>query len=172
MNSLQIIRVTLDELPQLQDISRQTFFETFASSCSISDMQSYLNNNFERQQLSTEIKNENSCFYFAIYNQKLAGYLKINFNSAQTEFKDPKALEIERIYILQNFQKQRLGQSLLQHAIQIGKQNSLHYIWLGVYEHNNKAIQFYKKNGFRSFDSHVFMVGNDKQIDILMKLDL
>ena len=35
-----------------------------------------------------------------------------------------------------------------------------------------RAINFYKKNGFVEFDKHVFKLGNDEQTDIMMKLKL
>lgn len=47
------------------------------------------------------------------------------------------------------------------------------YIGLEGWEENTKAIQFfYTKNGFEAFDKHIFMLGSDQQIDIMMKLDL
>ncbi|GAA4792702.1 hypothetical protein GCM10023231_21090 [Olivibacter ginsenosidimutans] len=54
----------------------------------------------------------------------------------------------------------------------MAKQRKTRYIWLGVWEDNQRAIQFYKKNGFITFDKHVFTLGNDKQTDIMMKLQL
>ncbi|MEY3918157.1 MAG: Protease synthase and sporulation negative regulatory protein 1, partial [Bacteroidota bacterium] len=46
------------------------------------------------------------------------------------------------------------------------------YIWLGVWEHNPRAIRFYEKQGFVKFDQHIFQLGDDEQTDILMKLSL
>jgi ribosomal protein S18 acetylase RimI-like enzyme len=45
-------------------------------------------------------------------------------------------------------------------------------VWLGVWEKNEKAIQFYKKWGFVQFDKHLFQLGDDAQTDIMMKLQL
>ena len=55
-------------------------------------------------------------------------------------------------------------------AIGIAIQSNLQYIWLGVWENNTKGIDFYLKNGFETFQTHIFMIGNDAQNDILMKL--
>ena len=46
----------------------------------------------------------------------------------------------------------------------------LKYIWLGVWQENPKAIQFYTKNGFEVFDQHVFKLGDEEQTDFLMRL--
>jgi ribosomal protein S18 acetylase RimI-like enzyme len=98
--------------------------------------------------------------------------LKINFGDAQTELKDNKSVEIERIYVLQAFQGKKLGQALYEKAISIAKEMKVKYVWLGVWEQNHRALQFYKKNGFVQFDTHIFKLGNDEQTDIMMKLEL
>jgi ribosomal protein S18 acetylase RimI-like enzyme len=100
------------------------------------------------------------------------GYLKINFGASQTELKDNEALEIERIYVLQAFHGKKLGQALYEKAISIAKEMKVKYVWLGVWEQNHRALQFYKKNGFVPFDTHIFKLGNDEQTDIMMKLAL
>ena len=41
-----------------------------------------------------------------------------------------------------------------------------------VWEENLRAIRFYEKNGFKTFDKHVFRLGSDEQTDIMMKLEL
>jgi len=53
--------------------------------------------------------------------------------------------------------------------MQVAHQNEVDYVWLGVWEENPRAIRFYQKNGFVEFDKHIFKLGDDKQIDIMMK---
>jgi len=62
-----------------------------------------------------------------------------------------------------------VGQLLMEKAYQVAQLKKAEYVWLGVWEHNTKAIQFYKRNGFSEFGSHMFKLGNDDQRDILMK---
>ena len=64
----------------------------------------------------------------------------------------------------------KVGQVLYQKALAMAKELKLNYIWLGVWEKNGRAIQFYKKNGFLEFDQHIFILGNDEQTDLLMRL--
>ncbi len=64
------------------------------------------------------------------------------------------------------------GQLLLEKALEIAAENHINYIWLGVWEKNPRAIRFYEKNGFIQFDTHIFMVGNDPQTDVMMKRSL
>lgn len=172
MNPIEITEVTINEINELQKIGRQTFHETFADSNSEENMKSYLENDFSIEKLSREVNNENSEFYFAKIDNKVIGYLKVNFGESQTELKDNKALEIERIYVLKEFHGKNVGQFLYNKAIEVAEQKSSEYVWLGVWEQNPRAIRFYEKNGFEVFDKHIFKLGNDEQIDIMMKLKL
>ena len=135
-------------------------------------MQKYLEEGFSIDKLTAELTNPHSEFHFAKHDNKVIGYLKINFGQAQTEFNDNKALEIERIYVLKEFYGKKVGQVLYDKAFDIAKQAGADYLWLGVWEENQRAINFYKKNGFVEFDKHIFKLGDDEQTDIIMKLKL
>lgn len=172
MENITIRKATLNDIEQLQKIGRETFFETFSSSNTEENMRKYLEEGFSIEKLTDELNNENSAFYFALSETKVIGYLKINFGASQTELKDEKALEIERIYVLKEFHGKKVGQILYEKAIEIAKQKNSDYVWLGVWEENLRAISFYKKNGFVEFDKHIFKLGNDEQTDIMMKLKL
>lgn len=172
MNSIEIIKITISDITELQRIGRQTFKETFADSNSEENMKSYLEEDFSLEKLAKEVNNENSEFYFAKIDNEIIGYLKVNFGESQTELKDSKALEIERIYVSKEFHGKSVGQLLYDKAIEIAKQKNSDYVWLGVWEENPRAISFYKKNGFVEFDKHIFKLGDDEQTDIMMKLKL
>jgi diamine N-acetyltransferase len=81
-------------------------------------------------------------------------------------------VEIERIYVQNAYQGLKIGKALFDKAVSVAKERKASYLWLGVWEENHKAIAFYEKNGFLAFDKHIFMLGNDPQTDIMMKLML
>ena len=172
MDDIEITKVKLADITDLQVISRQTFFETFADHNTADDMQKYLDNNLSTDKLKSELADKNSEFYFATIDNKVIGYLKINFGRAQTELKDKSSLEIERIYVLKDFHGKKVGQVLYEKALDIAKQTKVDYVWLGVWENNPRAINFYKKNGFVEFDKHIFKLGDDEQTDIMMRLKI
>jgi ribosomal protein S18 acetylase RimI-like enzyme len=172
MTDIDIIKVTTKDIDQLQKIGRHTFQETFSESNSEENMKNYLEEGFSKEKLTTELNDENAEFYFATLNNEVIGYLKLNFGESQTELKDNKALEIERIYVLKGFHGKKVGQILYDKAIEVAKQKKVDYVWLGVWEENPRAINFYMKNGFVEFDKHIFKLGNDQQTDIMMKLKL
>lgn len=167
-----IEKINLLEVTQLQSLSRQTFSETFSSSNSKENMDKYLNENLSIEKLSDELKNESSVFFFIKDGSQNIGYLKLNMGPSQTELKDETALEIERIYVIQEYQGKKVGQQLYEKAIQVAKEKKAQYVWLGVWEENHKAIQFYQKNGFEVFDKHIFTLGDEEQTDLMMRLFL
>ena len=172
MENIDIVRVTLNDFDQLQKIGRQTFSETFSSDNLEENMKKYLDQDFSLEKLTAELNDKNSEFYFATLDNNVIGYLKLNFGQSQTELNDDKALEIERIQVLKEFHGKNVGQILYEKAMQIARQTNADYVWLGVWEENPRAINFYKKNGFIEFDKHIFKLGNDEQTDIMMKLQL
>jgi ribosomal protein S18 acetylase RimI-like enzyme len=172
MGNIYTKRVSLNDIEQLQIIGRLTFSETFSSANTQENMTKYLEEDFSIEKLTSELSNKKSEFYFAVFENNIIGYIKLNFGQSQTELKDDKSLEIERIYVLKEFHGKNVGQLLYEKVIQIAKQMNANYVWLGVWEKNPRAINFYKKNGFVEFDKHIFKLGNDEQTDIMMKLKL
>ena len=166
---LEIERIGLDELRTLQELSKKTFYEAFSSSTSPEDMQAYLDRAFSEEKLGSELEGVDSQFYFAQLQGRPVGYLKLNFGKAQTEKLDGYGLEIERIYILQEFQGRKIGQQLIARAIGIAEELKMEHVWLGVWEKNNGAIALYQRNGFVQVGSHPFMMGQDQQTDLILK---
>lgn len=167
-----IKKVTINDIDLLQKIGKQTFYETFSAGNTEENMTTYLNEGFSKEKLIAELNDQHVEFYFATLNNNIIGYLKLNVGQAQTELQDDNALEIERIYVLREFHGKNVGQLLYNKAIQIARQKKASYVWLGVWEKNPRAINFYKKNGFIEFDKHIFKLGNDEQTDIMMQLKL
>jgi ribosomal protein S18 acetylase RimI-like enzyme len=172
MKNLKIRKATHKDAKLLLNIGRQTFFEKFTENNSEENMLQYASEAYTFEKILSEVNNPNSQFYLANLNKQTIGYLKINFGNAQTELQDPQALELERIYVLKEFQGQKIGQLLFEKTLEIAKQAKLNYVWLGVWEENLRAIKFYEKNGLKAFSKHIFMLGNDPQTDIMMKIEL
>ena len=172
MENIEIRRVTLNDIQTLQKISKETFAETFSENNDEANMNKYLEEGFATDKLSKEISNPASQFYFATLEGQVIGYLKINTGNAQTEGTAEHALEIERIYVLSAYHGKKVGQLLYAKAMQLADELKSNYVWLGVWEENQRAIRFYEKNGFIAFDKHIFKLGEDEQTDIMMKKTL
>ncbi len=172
LENVVIQRVTIDELSQLREIGKRTFLESFGDQNKKEDMDAYLKKSFAENQLMSELSDDSSEFYFAKLDGQIIGYLKVNYGNSQTEIKGPESLEIERIYVLKEMHGLRVGQLLYKKALEIAKSKKFKFIWLGVWEKNSRAIRFYEKNGFVTFDKHTFLLGSDVQTDLMMKVNL
>jgi len=142
----------------LQQISKTTFTDTYAWGNTQENMHAYLEAHFSLAQLKKEISNPESFFYFARHKTQVVGYLKLNMGQAQSETQKA-ALEIERIYVLKNFQGQHIGKTLFQKALAIAQKKQLQFVWPSVWENNSRAIAFYTTLGFIPYDKHLFKCG-------------
>lgn len=166
--TINIKKCTHEDLRELQEVSYETFNETFKDQNSPENINAYLERAFNLPQLEKELDNSSSEFYFVYFNNDIAGYLKVNINDAQSEEMSDESLEIERIYIKNKFQKHGLGKYLLNKSMEIAMERNKKKIWLGVWEKNENAIAFYKKMGFVQTGAHSFNMGDEEQIDFIM----
>ncbi|MEH7123690.1 GNAT family N-acetyltransferase [Bacillus sp. JJ1532] len=166
--TIKLKKCTHEDLQTLQEISIETFNDTFKDQNSPENMNAYLERAFNLKQLEKELSNMSSEFFFVYFHNEMAGYLKVNTNEAQSEEMGKESFEIERIYIKNKFQKHGLGKYLLNQAMEIAMDRKKKKIWLGVWEKNENAIAFYKKMGFVQTGAHSFYMGDEEQTDLIM----
>lgn len=169
MESIALVKLNTSHLNELVSLSRQTFITAFGNQNEPKYLNPYLDQAFSLQVLKSELENPLIEYYFAQINDKSVGYLKLNQGFAQSDLKEEHALELERIYVLQNHQGKQIGQYMLDFFIQRAKELNKPSVWLGVWEKNLRAIEFYKRNGFKIVSSHAFNLGGDIQTDLIMK---
>tara|TARA_R110000868_G_scaffold37619_1_gene132826 strand:+ start:5929 stop:6447 length:519 start_codon:yes stop_codon:yes gene_type:complete len=170
--NLNIVKCNVNDLEALTHISKETFITAFQNKNNPDDFEAHLSIALTRHTIKNELQNPNSDFYFVYLNTECVGYCKTNVKEAQTELFDLNAFELERLYVLENHQGKHIGQYVLEYCIHKAQASHANYIWLGVWEKNTNAIRFYERMGFEKFGSHPFYIGNDKQTDWLMKLNL
>lgn len=170
--NLNLQMCTLEDLEELQEISRETFYDTFGSVNKPEDIEAYMERAYAPEQLKQEMSETDSVFYFLYDNQEIVGYLKLNKDGAQTEPMGENALEVERIYIRPAYKRQGYGSYLIQKAENIALKMAKNKIWLGVWEDNDIALAFYSKRGFKQIGSHSFYMGEDEQVDLIMEKQL
>ena len=161
-----------EDVDILRELSVKTYYDTFASMCAASDMAAYLSEAYDRDKLLRELCDAHEHFFFLYADGKLAGYLKLNEAPSQSDINDDASLEIERIYVSAAFQGKGLGKFLMEQAVHRAAELGKQYVWLGVWERNEKALRFYRNNGFYAVGTHSFVMGDDKQTDHIMRKDL
>ncbi|MEK6480558.1 GNAT family N-acetyltransferase [Catalinimonas sp. 4WD22] len=170
--NLQLSLLNPHDLKELQALSIKTFQDAFGSVNTEEDMKIYLEQAFGEAQLLEELQDTDTDFYFLKNGRETVGYCKLKFGLPNTHSGNGKALEICRLYVLQQYQGKQLGQWMLNNIVQMAEERGLDFAWLGVWSQNPGAIRLYERNGFSKIGSYTFMLGNDAQTDYILKREL
>jgi len=164
---IHIRKILPADAPVLSDIARESFYDTFTGTCTEDDMQGFLDTFFSPEKLLEEIREDGNQFYFAEAEGQPVAF--IQFMEDYRSFpmmKKWKSVELKRIYVLSEFHGRSIARLLMEHLFHFAAENSYEVIWLGVWEHNDRAKRFYEKYGFRfSGHTHDFPIGNTPQTD-------
>jgi|SRR5688572_7848005 len=163
---------TEHDAQELLELSRQTFIDTFGPHNTAENMRLYVEKTFTLDEIKKELKDANATFILTEEADQLIGYAKLRANNNPAELRGKHAIEIERIYSIQAYLGKNVGKTLMQACLDLARSRGYSAVWLGVWEHNPRAIRFYEKYGFEKFGSHPFWLGNDPQTDLLLKRDL
>jgi diamine N-acetyltransferase len=162
----------INDAPLIADISRSTFYDTFAEFNTKENMDKFMNGPFSTESLVNEVAAPGNMFLLAFIDDEAVGYVRMREDAALEQFKNMPAIEIARIYASQHAIGKGVGKALMQKCIDVARAKNNEMIWLGVWEHNRRAIDFYTKWGFEKFGEHEFVLGDDVQTDWLMKRGL
>jgi ribosomal protein S18 acetylase RimI-like enzyme len=169
---LSIKIATVAEAELIASMSRQTFYDSFAEQNTKENMDKFLTDPFSFESLVKEVGQPGNTFMLAYDDARPVGYTRIRENNNPPELGTSNALEIARLYAIKEYIGKGVGSFLMEKAIALGKEKGKEFLWLGVWEENKRAIDFYHRWGFRKFAEHIFMLGDDPQQDWLMKKEL
>jgi len=154
----------------IAELSRRTFYDTFAPYNTPENMDQFLQTQFTMEQLMEEVGAPRNTFLLAWLGEEVAGYARLYEGSELPhELSGTTAIEISRIYATQEAIGKGVGKALMEACIEIAREKGTTWIWLAVWEHNGRAIAFYEKMGFEIFGKHIFVLGQDLQNDWEMK---
>jgi ribosomal protein S18 acetylase RimI-like enzyme len=171
-STITIRPATDEDAVAIADFSRLTFNESFGPYNTEANMQKFMNERFTRTKLAAEIYDRSNHFFIAVDNGEICGYVKLKESESPQELGNIPSIELARIYTTQNRVGKGIGRLLMGKAIEFARSRNKQALWLGVWEHNERAISFYRKWGFERFSQHPFTLGDDIQTDWLMKKEL
>jgi len=163
---------TSEDAKMLSELGAKTFYDTFAKENTPENIDAYLKRSFSPEIQFNELSQPDVIFLIAEIEDIPIGYAQLILDSKDEAIKRTKPLEIRRIYTSQEYLGKGVGKELMQATISEAQQQGCDGIWLGVWEKNQRAIDFYKKWGFREVGTHIFSVGDDPQNDFVMELEL
>jgi len=169
-DEVRILLVQREELPIVVKMGRQTFIDNYAHLNDPDNFQNYINEAFAPDQWYLEWLDPHARFFIAWLNDEPVGYIKVNLHHGKKGLEGDQHTELERIYVIATAQKSGIGRQLLAKAIEMAKSTASEYLWLGVWQDNPKAIEWYKRQGFEQFGEHTFKLGVEDQKDWLMRL--
>jgi ribosomal protein S18 acetylase RimI-like enzyme len=169
LSSINIRVANAADAEMIADLSYRTFCDAFASFNTQENMDKFIRNDFNKKKLIAQVSEPGNIFLLAYQHDELTGYVRLFESHNPPELGETDAIEISRIYVENKITSKGIGSLLMQKCIDVAREKNRKIIWLGVWEHNTRAIAFYKRSGFEIFGDHVFMLGNDTQTDILMK---
>ncbi len=154
---------TAEDAEALAELGRRTFFETFAKDNTQEDMARYLADTFSPALQRAELKDASVHFLLLLARGKLAGYAKLRPAAANARGQRP--LEVCRFYVDRPWHGSGAAHALLEGALEHARANAHDDVWLAVWEHNVRAIRFYRKHGFTRVGEQPFQLGADVQTD-------
>jgi ribosomal protein S18 acetylase RimI-like enzyme len=157
---------------RLAELARTTFQAAFAHRNTPENMTLYVDQAFSVENIAEELTDPASTFIWAEQTGIPAGYAKLRRGPAETCVTGPKPVELERIYANSDLIGAGVGKTLLHTSIKMAQSEGFQTLWLGVWEDNERAIEFYHRQGFVDVGEHEFMLGDARQTDLIMQLDM
>lgn len=160
---IEIRLATVDDLRDLRRVAIETQVNTFGIHNSPENMKAFLREAYDVKQFEKEFSEPGSCYYLACEEAELAGFLRLRQNREVEHVLGTNTIELQRLYVLKKYQGKKVGALLMQTVLGYARDHRFEWMWLGVWERNFKAQEFYARWGFERFSEHVFWMGTDPQ---------
>ena len=153
----------------LAELGATTFAETFAADNTTQNLRSYIEDNFRDDIQARDLADSSVCIFIAEQQGCGAvGYAKLQRGDTPACVPGNAAIEIVRIYVRASAIGLGLGALLMNACLDRARELGADVVWLGVWERNTRAIDFYRRFGFAECGDHVFVLGEDPQRDLVM----
>ena len=154
---------------RLSSFAARIFHESFAADNDPADMAAYMATAFSPATQGAELADPANRYVIAEFDGAIVGYtlIKAGDDAPECVTVRPSA-ELARLYVDRAWQGAGVAPRLIEAAVQDARRRGALGLWLGVWEHNVRAVRFYAKSGFRDVGSHVFVIGSDVQSDRIM----
>jgi ribosomal protein S18 acetylase RimI-like enzyme len=164
-----IREATIADLPKLRALAVRVFTITFEKSNNPEDFKAFMDEAYSEEQMREELAEPRAVYLIAEDGEHFAGYARVRENNEVDSYLGTNHLELQRLYADIPWQGKGVAKALMDACEKIARDRGKDWIWLGVWEHNPKAIHYYQKHGYERFSQHDFMLGTDKQTDLLMR---
>lgn len=159
--------------PQLAQMARRCFTETFGTLYRQSDLADFLDRAFGADGLPSQIDDPAFTIRLALDGDRIVGFAKLGPNALPfPQAEDANAVELYQLYVLGDQHGAGVGPALLEWAIDQARAQRADTLALSVYVDNHRAKRFYARYGFVDVGRYDFPVGETIDHDRLMVLAL
>ncbi|HSF79771.1 MAG TPA: GNAT family N-acetyltransferase [Anaerolineales bacterium] len=167
-SNFQIRPAAKSDAATLAEFGARTFAETFGAMNSPEDMAAYLESNYGIAQQTTELEDPNIVTVMIETGDTLVAYAQVRRQAPAHKVKLEKPVELWRFYVDRPWHGRGVAQLLMEQVHAAASELGGEIIWLSVWKRNERAIAYYKKEGFIIAGTKQFQLGNDLQSDYVM----
>jgi len=161
MGTLKIKKAQITDAAIIAVLGQVTFMETYRHLFEdLNELIDYCESSFSVQKLERDIMRPNNHFFIAWFDSLPVGYALIKFENSNNSGSNNRMSQLDRIYVLKEFLNKKIGQKLKDALIEKALAEKSDCIWLHVNPENDRAIHFYKKNGFSKIGNDTFSIGD------------
>jgi diamine N-acetyltransferase len=172
MEPIVIRKATVADAEYISLLARVTFTETFGHLFKdLQDLLDYYASTFSEAKIRSSIQKDNNIFWIAFCDELPVGYAKLKIYSPSDFINSPSTSQLQKIYVLKDFLSKKIGHEIQNALFEEVKLLKSRYLWLSVLKANERAISFYRKNGFVEVGEHSFDIGKEHFIFVAMKKD-
>lgn len=159
---IEIRRGILQDAAVIVELGRQTFTETFGHLFTPTALQDYLNATFNEVKIYNSLQKLHNLYFLAYNNDTPLGYIKLKLNSTTPEIQAERPVQLQKLYVLQEFISQKIGAALMQFVLQLTEIQVNDLMWLVVLQSNERAIRFYEKFNFIKYSEYAHQIGENR----------
>lgn len=165
---ISIRRAVVADAAALAALAEKTFRDTFGASNRPDDMDLHCRQSYAEVIQAREIADRDRLTWLAVAGGMMAGFAQLRWGPTPACVPERAAGELQRIYVDRAWHGQGIAQALMAACVAEFQRRGTEVIWLGVWEHNSRALAFYRKQGFEEVGDHVFQLGEDPQRDLIL----
>jgi GNAT superfamily N-acetyltransferase len=164
-----IDRASSDSADAISAFGRKSFIDAYGGSNLPEHVEQYAERSFDRGVIEAELEAEDCIYLVACADGEIFGYTKLCANRPIDCVSDHSPMQLERVYVDSSLQGSGIGARLIGASVAEARQATHRTIWLAAWEKNVRAHRFYERHGFRTVGRTYFMLGPERQEDVVMQ---
>jgi len=105
-----------------------------------------------KEYFRARIQEDDGCTFVALVNETIVGYLVGDLKESGSYRGNLKIAQLENMFVLEGSRSQNVGKRLCQEFNVWAKDKSADRLQVVASAGNQRAIEFYQKNGFQDYD--------------------